>query len=273
MTKGLKISIHHKRDLYLRCKYSNDQRLKNDYKTYCKILSTLIILAKHLQYNKQISNSNNKPKTLWNIVNLETGKNRRKEQISLLHTRKSIIRDPPTIANAFNNYFLTVAGNLLNTTLKSNRTQIVPMPLSSRPTPYPSTRFNYTSTSEVENIIKALKPKDAKGYDEIPIKVLKWCAPFISSPMTYIFNKSIQKGTFPSRLKYSTIIPNYKSGDKLDMSNFRPISILICISKILEKIIYNRIYSHITINNILTKDQFGFRNNMSTDNASYTLLH
>jgi hypothetical protein len=102
-------------------------------------------------------------------------------------------------------------------------------------TPYPSVRFNYTSTSEVENIIKALKPKDAKGYDEIPIKVLKWCTPFISSPMTYIFNKSIQKGTFPSRLKYSTIIPIYKSGDKLDMSNFRPISILICISKILEK--------------------------------------
>ena len=97
--------------------------------------------------------------------------------------------------------------------------------------------------------------------------------PFISSPITHIFNKSIQKGIFPSRIKYSTIIPIYKSGDKLDKSNFRPISILICFSKILGKIIYNRIYSHITINNILTKDQFGFRNNLSTDNASYILLH
>ena len=66
---------------------------------------------------------------------------------------------------------------------------------------YPSIQFKYTSTSEVEKIIKALKPKDAKGYDDIPVKVLKWCAPFISSPMTYIFNKSIQKGIFPSRLK------------------------------------------------------------------------
>ena len=134
-------------------------------------------------------------------------------------------------------------------------------------------RFNFTSTKEVENIIKSLKPKDAKGYDEIPTKVLKWCALYISSPLTHILNKSIHKGTFPSRLKYSTIIPIYKSGDKLDMSNFRPISLLISFSKIFEKIIYSRIHSHITMNNILTKDQFGFRNSLSTDNASFTLLH
>jgi hypothetical protein len=69
------------------------------------------------------------------------------------------------------------------------------------------------------------------------------------------------------------MIPIYKSGDKLDMSNFRPISILICFSKIFEKIIYNRIYSHISIHNILTRDKFGFRSNLSTDNASYTLIH
>jgi hypothetical protein len=97
--------------------------------------------------------------------------------------------------------------------------------------------------------------------------------PFISSPVTHIFNKCIQKGTFPPRLNYSSIIPMYKSGDKLNMSNFRPISISISFSKILEKIIYRTIYTHITINNILTADQFGFRNILSTDNASYTLLH
>jgi hypothetical protein len=173
-------------------------------------LSKLIILAKHLQYNKQISNSSNKPKTLWNIINVETGKSRRKEQIPLLHNGGTIISDPPTIANDFNDYFLTAADNLLNTTLLSNSTQMnkdSPRTLSSRYIPYLSTQFKYTSTSEIENIIKALKPKDVKGYDDIPIKVLKWCAQFISSPVTYIFNKSIQKGTFPSRLKYSTIIP------------------------------------------------------------------
>ena len=57
------------------------------------------------------------------------------------------------------------------------------------------------------------------------------------------------------------------------MSNFRPISLLTSFSKIFEKIIHSRMHSHITMNNILTKDQFGFRNNLSTDNASFTLLH
>ena len=102
MTKGLKISINQKTDLYLRCRNSNDQRLKDRYKIYCKILSKLVVQAKHLQYSKQISNSNNKPKTLWNIIKSETGKTKRKEKISLLHTNGTIIRDPPTIANNFN---------------------------------------------------------------------------------------------------------------------------------------------------------------------------
>ena len=187
-------------------------------------------------------------------------------------------QDPPTVANHFNDYFSTTADNLIHTIQTSTRTQSTndsPLPdlLYSQHHSYPSMRFKYTSTSEVENTIKSLKSKDAMGYNEIPIKVLKWCAPYISSPLTYIFNKSIQKGIFPSRLKYSTIIPLYKAGDKHNISNFRPISLLISFSKIFVKIIYNRINTHITLNNILTNNQFGFRNNLSTDNATFALLH
>ena len=170
----------------MRCKYSNDQKLKNHYKIYCKILSKLIILPKHLQYSKQISNSNNKPKTLWNSINSETGKCRRKEQISLLHTRDSIIRDPPTVANNFNDYFLTVVDNLLNTTLKSNRTQIgndSSVLLSNRLTSYPNILLKYTSTSEVENIIKALKPpRMQKDMMKSQSKFLNG-APLLSAPL------------------------------------------------------------------------------------------
>jgi hypothetical protein len=57
------------------------------------------------------------------------------------------------------------------------------------------------------------------------------------------------------------------------MSNFRPISLLISFSKIFEKIIYTRIYDHVVLNKALTNEQYGFRSSLSTDNASYTLLH
>ena len=69
------------------------------------------------------------------------------------------------------------------------------------------------------------------------------------------------------------MIPNFKAGDKLNMSNFRPISLLISFSKIFEKIIGMRIYAHVVLNQILANEQYGFRSNLSTDNASYTLIY
>jgi len=69
------------------------------------------------------------------------------------------------------------------------------------------------------------------------------------------------------------VIPNFKAGDKLNMSNFRPISLLISFSKIFEKIICTRIYAHVVLNQILANEQYRFRSNLSTDNASYTLIY
>ena len=62
---------------------------------------------------------------------------------------------------------------------------------------YTNIKFWYTSTDEIERIIKSLKIKNSQGYDEISTKILKWSAPFIISPLTYIFNKSIELGFFP----------------------------------------------------------------------------
>jgi hypothetical protein len=77
---------------------------------------------------------------------------------------------------------------------------------------------------------------------------------------------------FPDRLKYSEVKPIYKKGNKLNTSNYRPISLLPVFSKIFEKILYRRLYQHLTINNILTKEQFGFRCNTSTETALYALI-
>jgi hypothetical protein len=71
-----------------------------------------------------------------------------------------------------------------------------------------------------------MKPKDSQGYDEISIRLLKMSAPFILSPLTYIFNKILSKGIFPERLKFSEIKPLYKKGNVSDFSNYRPISLL-----------------------------------------------
>jgi len=105
----------------------------------------------------------------------------------------------------------------------------------------------------------------------ISTKILKISAPFIISPLNYISNKSILSGTFPTRLKYSIIKPVYKKGDRDNVANYRPVSLLTAFSKVFERIIYDRLLQHIETNNILTDVQFGFRTFSSTDKASYRL--
>jgi hypothetical protein len=110
-----------------------------------------------------------------------------------------------------------------------------------------------TNSKEIEEIMRYIKPKSACGYDGITIKLKKASAPFTSSPLAYIFNKSLSTGIFPSHLKYSEIIPIHKEGDKSDMSNYRPISLLPPFSKFLEKVTYKRMFSHLNNHNILVK--------------------
>ena len=85
--------------------------------------------------------------------------------------------------------------------------------------------------------------------------------------MRYIFNLSIEKGIFPDQYKIAKVTPLFKKGDNVLMDNYRPISVLPCFSKILERIIYNRLYSFFSENNILYKKQFGFQKQHSTDHA------
>jgi len=77
--------------------------------------------------------------------------------------------------------------------------------------------------------------------------------------LSYICNKSILSGTFPTRLNYAIIKPLLKKRDKENVANYRPISLLTSFSKIFERIIYDRLLNHIEKNNILAVEQFGFR--------------
>jgi Notch-like protein len=73
------------------------------------------------------------------------------------------------------------------------------------------------------------------GYDGITTNMLKVSAPYISSPLNYIYYKSIRSGTFPTRLKYSIVKPIFKKCDRGNMANYRPISLLTSFSKVCEK--------------------------------------
>jgi hypothetical protein len=85
LTKGIRVSCQHKRDLYITLRSNNDPKLKLYYKNYCKILSKVIRAAKNLHYSRLISNSNNKAKTTWNVIKSISGKNNKMPDIELLN--------------------------------------------------------------------------------------------------------------------------------------------------------------------------------------------
>jgi len=94
---------------------------------------------------------------------------------------------------------------------------------------------------EIKRIILDLRNSYTKGYDNLSVDIIKNCSTQLARPLSIIFNKSIENGTVPDELKVAKIIPIYKSEDKKLISNYRPISVLPVFSKILEKVLYNRL--------------------------------
>jgi len=226
--------------------------------------------------SKRISKSNNKSKTTWNIINDLLGKQHSSQDILKLTIDGNHVTKQHSIANALNKYFSTIIDKTkchsYGNTIPDNLTPYSYLDQCSTD-PLPPMVFKSFSTREILSIIKSLNTKNSSSYDEISKKLLKISANYICSPLTYIFNKSISTGIFPDRLKYLIIKPLYKKGERTDLSNYRPISMLTSFSKVLEKALYNRLIEYLNDNNVLNTQQFGLRKRLSTENAIFKLRH
>ena len=131
--------------------------------------------------------------------------------------------------------------------------------------------LNPTNETEIKNVISQLK-EGAPGRDGIASKNIKHIKDSISYPLTNIVNLSFEQGVFPSELKFAIITPLYKAKDPMFFNNYRPISLLSVFSKIIERLMYNRLLNFINRHKIFNQNQFGFRNNHSTFMALIILV-
>ena len=178
----------------------------------------------------------------------------------------STIRDSFVIGNVFNDFFTSV-GRKIQSSIPQVSTTSFGHYLSS---PNPNSMYLVTTNhEEVLSIISNLK-NSAAGPDEIPPKLVKAVAPLICDPLVHVFNLSLQQGIVPKALKTARVIPVYKNGNKNIVSNYRPISVLPCFSKILEKLMFDRLYRFLVKFDMLYDFQFGFLPGRSTAHA---LLH
>ena len=138
---------------------------------------------------------------------------------------------------------------------------------------YPSfNTFDPPTIQEVHNIILELK-NSAPGHDGIKSILIKETIDLLVSPLTHILSLSLQSGNIPHDLKIAKVTPIFKTGNTDNFGNYRPISILPCISKLLEKFVYSRILKHLQENNILHDHQYGFRKKHSTEHALLQLTN
>ena len=166
--------------------------------------------------------------------------------------------------NVLNGHFVNVGPRLAHR-LKLNRAMIDD-PLCHLNNPTEETVFQFKQLNERTFLkyIQNLKQGKSAGPDKIPTAILKDAAEFLCKPITMIFNSYLRLRTFPDRWKIARITPIYKSGAKDDTNNYRPISIMLVLSKLFEKIAHDQLIDFLQSNKNLMQNQFAFRKLHST---------
>ena len=127
--------------------------------------------------------------------------------------------------------------------------------------------FSPCTIQEVSAIIKELPPKRSSGADNISNLLLKELSPYISQPLSIVINASLTEGTFPNIMKLAEVVPLYKGKARKLETNYRPISLLTMMSKVMEKVVYKRVYDFLTSTGQICETQYGFRSKHSCDHA------
>ena len=127
--------------------------------------------------------------------------------------------------------------------------------------------FDYITPEFVFDEICKMSNSKSPGINNFDVRLLKLAAPVICEPLAYICNLSLHTSCFPNDWKLAKVTPIHKDGDKYDVNNYRPISVLPVLSKIIEHAVHDQLYSFLTDNNILNSCQSGFRRNHSTSTS------
>ena len=118
-----------------------------------------------------------------------------------------------------------------------------------------------------------IDPSKASGPDEIPGKILKQYAHWLSELLTKLFTMSLQKGKLPQDWRSANIAPVFKSGNKHNPSNYRPIRLTSLVIKVMEKMVHKNISEYLSQNNLLSPSQNGFWKHHSCQTQLLSTVH
>lgn len=270
MTQGLLNSIAYRDHLKQKLNKSYSNELRNEYKNYRNLLNNLIKTTKNEYYFTQITDAQNNYKKIWQSVNeITNNKKSKKVKITdIMDNNNQTLKSDEEKANYFNEFFTNVGKRMANCIEKP------PLPVTEKKIYRKESLFFHPVTkNEIVNIISKLKNNTAPGPDEISVYLLKKHHQYLIDPLCHIFNCILLTGKIPSKFKESCTTPIFKSGDKTTATNYRPITVINNIAKMFEKCIKSRMMSYCENNHIISDSQFGFRENLSTEQAVFEMVN
>ena len=267
VTKGILKSTRTKQKLYKIYLKDKSTQSHSKYKKYRNLLTRILELSKKLFYHHSIDQSSNNNKKLWSIVNnIINRKNIKNSSIEYItDSNGNTVKEPTQIGNIMNNNYVNLVDKLLKKYPLPSSQQNAAINQDDRITN--SFFMNPITVFDTKNYIKRLNPNKSTRSDLPKILFLKISVEIISPILTEIINRCILMGVFPTSLKIAEVIPIYKNGAKTNCDNYRPISLLSPFSKLIESHIYNNLIKFFNKNNVLYNNQFGFRDDRSTDLA------
>lgn len=236
------------------------------YKEYRNRLNKIIKYTRNEFYKRKIEENQRDIKKIYNIVSEATNNCKQNSILSQIRNENNdIINDQKAIADLCNRYFISVGKNM------SKHFSSEPPILKN--TPVSSMYLKPTNFNEIIQNINSLKNNCSSGVDKISTKIIKILHSHLVHPLTHIINQIFRTGIVPSAFKISIVTPIHKADDKIDISNYRPISVISNLAKIFEKCLKTRLMDFLTSNNLLSKNQFGFMEGKSTTDAMYKLIN
>lgn len=225
--------------------------------------------AKKKYFEEKFSDSKGDTKATWQVINEFMG-NQKSSQSPCIDINGSYVSDKNVVANHFGQFYSQV-GSSVQESVRCDRENFLSEEFVDSRGDTVEFQFEKCTSDEVIKIVKNIKSNSA-GIDGVNLRTFKAVLMYILPCILHIINLSMETGTFPEALKQAKVIPLYKGGARSDAGNWRPISILPLLSKILEKVIHRRLYDHLTKHSLLSDTQFGFRKGHSTSHAAIHLV-
>lgn len=247
-------------------RHPSDQHLRDLLKHASKRLQQIKERSKRDYYQRLLLHSSNKKS--WKMINELLGRKNDKERIVTLKIGDSKTSDGYEVSNIFNNWFSNVGENLasgINSDKDIRKFRTLPTQSS-------SIYLQPATVEEVILLIKNLDSKKSPGPDSISAETIKNHHVPFANILVDVFNEIIVSGEFPACLKIARVVPIFKSGDPADANNYRPISVLSMMSKLLEKMIASRLSDFLFTNNLIYEKQYGFRTGCSTLTATCEMV-